>query len=62
MLIKMLSLVSILVLSSCGVTGDFCDIARDLRQSAAEADRSYDVDEAWSRNLAKHNSDYLSCP
>lgn len=51
-----------LILSNCAPSGDFCDVALDLRTSPELAGVIYDTDEAFARDLAVHNTIYSDCP
>ena len=58
---RIVILLSTLILSSCA-SGDFCDVAKDLRTTTELSSLIYDTDEAFARDLAVHNSLYLGCP
>lgn len=58
---RIVILLSILILSSCGVTGDFCDVAKDLRTTSELSALIYDADETFARDLAVHNTMYGEC-
>ena len=50
-----------LILSNCVPTGDFCDVALDLRTTPELSALIYDTDEAFARDLAVHNTLYGAC-
>lgn len=62
MLIKTPLLILTLALSACVPSGDFCDVAKDLRTTSELSALIYDTDEAFARDLAVHNTMYLDCP